>query len=155
MLDAATLQKKARAEAQQQFDALMKGTVRLQPVDRETAWDGLLKRHVHVERMAAWHQFNEIRIEVDAQGQVRFFHDPKRFEGATFHKLSEAEVLRICATTGLVGKRIESVDQSRTSDDMLAVLVKQRHHRLPPTIQFLINCSTAKIAALRVLQGAT
>lgn len=154
MLDPATLQKKARAEAQERFDALLKGTVRLQPIARETNWDGLLKRHVHVERMAAWHQFNEVQIEVDDQGQIRMFHDPKRFVGAAYRKLSEAEILQICATTGLIGKRVESVDQRSTTDEMASVEIRQRHHRLPASIHFLINCTTAKVAELRVLQGA-
>ncbi len=155
MLDPNTLQNKARAEAQGLFDALMKGTVRLQPITRETSWDGLLKRHVHLERLAAWHEFNEVRIEVDEQGQVQLFHDPKRFEGAVYRKLTEAEALRICATTGLIGKRVEAVDQSPTNDEMLAVSVRQRHHRLPAQVQFLVNCSIAKVAALRVLKGAS
>lgn len=154
MLDSATLQKKARSEAQRLFDDLLKGTVRLQPIAQETSWDGLLKRHVHVERMAAWHQFNEVEIAVDDQGRILHFNDPKRFEGAAWRKLSEAEILQICSTTGLIGKRVESVDQSKTDDEMLAVEVKQRHHRLPSAIHFLINCSTAKVAALRVLKGA-
>lgn len=155
MLDPATLQRKALGEALGLFSQLMKGRVQLQPLGHETGWNGLLKRHVHEQQMAAWHQFNELRIELDAEGQVRFFHDPRRFEDPVYLALDEQDVLAICATTGLVGKRVEPVELPDDSDPMLTVTLRQRHHRLPAEVEYTINRGKRQVAALRVLKGAT
>lgn len=136
------------------LSTLMRGDVRLQPLGDDASWDGLLKRHVHESHFAAWHQFNELKIETDATGQIRFFHDPRRLVDSEYAPLRDEEVLRICATSGLIGKRVESVKSQEGPDNTLAAVIQQKHHRLPARVQVLINCKTMQIAALRVIQEA-
>ncbi len=154
-MDPGSLKSTAKARMQTLLSTLMRGEVTLRPLDDESRWDGLLKRHVHEERFAAWHQFNELKIETDPAGQIKFFHDPKRLIESEYAALPDEDVLRICATSGLIGKRVESIKSQEGPDDTLAAVIQQRHHRLPARIQFLINCRTRQIAALRVIQEAS
>lgn len=154
MLDPDTLQRKALAEARGLLGRLMKGQVQLQPRDHDTDWDGMLKRHVHVQQIAAWHQFNEVQIEVDGAGQVLYFRDPRRFVDPVYADLKPDEVLAICATAGLVGKRVEDIELPSDGEPMLTVTLRQRHHRLPAEVEYTINRGKRQLAALRVLKGA-
>jgi hypothetical protein len=154
MLDPDTLQRKALTEVQGLLGRLMKGRVELQPRDRDTDWDGFLKRHVHLQHITAWHQFNEVQIGVDGSGQVLYFRDPRRFVDAVYSDLEPAEVLAICATAGLVGKRVEDIELPSDGDPMLTVTLRQRHHRLPAEVEYTINRGKRQLAALRVLKGA-
>lgn len=154
-MDPATLKSNAKARMQSLLAKLMRGDIRLQPLDDEAGWDGLLKRHLHEERFAIWHQFNELQIETDPGGQIKYFHDPRRLIDSDYTALPDDEVLRICATSGLLGKRIESVKTQEGPDKTLAAVIQQRHHRLPARLQVLINCKTRQIAALRVIQEAS
>ncbi len=154
-MDAATLKTTAKARLQALLSTLLRGEIRLQSLDDEAGWDGLLKRHVHEERFAAWHQFNELQIETDPGGQIKLFHDPRRLIDSEYAALPDDEVLRICTTSGLLGKRVESIKSVEGPDNTLATLIQQRHHRLPAKMQFLINCKTRQIAALRVIEDAS
>lgn len=154
-MDPGTLKSNAKARMQTLLSTLMRGDIHLRSLDDETGWDGLLKRHLFEERFAAWHQFNELQIETDPSGQIKFFHDPRRLIESEYAPLKDDEVLQICATSGLIGKRIESINAQEGPDNTLAAVVQQRHHRLPAKLQFLINCKTRQIAALRVIQEAS
>ncbi|MEO8280519.1 MAG: hypothetical protein ABI564_12565 [Ideonella sp.] len=154
-MDPGTLKSNAKARMQALLSTLMRGDVQLQALDDEAGWDGLLKRHLHEERFAAWHQFNELQIETDPSGQIKLFHDPRRLVDSEYAPLPDDEVLRICTTSGLIGKRVESIRAQEGPDNTLAAVIQQRHHRLPTKLQFLINCKTRQIAALRVVQEAT
>ncbi len=154
-MEPGTLKSNAKARMQALLSTLMRGDVRLQSLGDDADWDGLLKRHVFEERFAAWHQFNELKIETDASGQIKFFHDPRRLIESEFAALPDDEVLRICATSGLLGKRVELIKSQEGPDNTLAAVIQQKHHRLPARMQFLINCRTHQIAALRVIQEAS
>ena len=154
MLDSTTLQRKAMADAHATFSPMLKGRLLIQPLGHETGWNGMLKRHVHTQQLATWHQFNEVQIEVDARGQVRGFHDPRRFLEPRYAALDAHEVLAICSTTGLVGKRVEPLELPDDSAPMLTVILRQRHHRFPAEVEYTINRGTRQVAALRVLKDS-
>lgn len=148
MLDDPSLQSTALARIDTMLGELMKGRIRVQADEHERGWDGMHQRQLFTQQLQAWHEFHEVRIGVGHDGNVNFFHDPKRFEGSTYAELPRDELLAICGTTGLLGKRIESLTLSKGDRDMLVVDLVQRHHRLPGTLRFFINGGTRQVAAL-------
>jgi hypothetical protein len=153
MLDDDNLRQRALTGTGALLASVLRGRIALDPGDSSIEWDGQLRRHVFHQDVVAWHEFAQVRIGVSVAGQVLHFRDESRFEDAVYRRLSEDEVLEICRTTGLVGKRVERVEID-AADEMLAATVVQKHHRLPGRIEFIIHCTLRQVAALQVVPAA-
>lgn len=155
MLDEAELTRRAQSGMHALLTRLLRGRIVVEPADGERDWDAMLRRHVHAQDMVAWHEFGELTIGVDAAGGVVHFRDAARFgDDPRYQKLSEEDVLAICATTGLVGRRVERVDITPDPSGLLAATVVQRHQRHPARVRYLIHCQRRQVAQFDALPGA-
>jgi len=118
--------------------------------EADLEWDPMIRRHVFAQPLVVWRSFDEIEIEVSAEGRIRRFRDLARFADAQFQELVPEEVVRIAMTTGLVGAYAELADAYRGDGEMLVATLLQREPGFAPKIVVTINPTTRQVAALEV-----
>lgn len=144
------LSERAFAACGERMEALLDADLFASVEEAELEWDPIIRRHVFTQPLVVWRNFDEIEFEVSPEGRIVRFRDRNRFEEAQFQELAPEDVLRISATTGLVGPYAEIVDSYRGDGEMLVVSLAQGEPGRPERIIVTINPTTRQVAALEV-----
>ena len=150
MLNENELRQRVLTTANRGMQSLLEGTFDLVPEDPFHEWDPTLRRYVFAQALVVWRPFDEIRMTVSSDGQIRSFHDRNRFDRAVYERLPDPDILSICRTTGVIGPAAAVAGIQRSGEMLVADIVEPFPDR-PRRVSFTINPSTRQVAAFETL----
>jgi hypothetical protein len=152
MLSDSDLQSRAVAVARAWTRSMLEGEYDVVPETPENEWDPTLRRYVSVQPMVIWRAFDQVRITVGPDGQVMSFLDRNRFSHATYRRLGDDEILRICRTTGVLGPSAVVTQAQQGSREMLVVEIVEQFPERLRRLSFIINPASRQVAAFQILE---
>jgi hypothetical protein len=151
VLQETVLERMAGAEADKLMKRLVVGET-THEVDRGTlVWNPTFRRHVFRQSQVIWRDFDAVQMILSEDGKrVLAFRDENRLKGGKFRRQTQADLLEIARTTGLVDARARLDDVK--PGDLYRFTVRQTAPGKPARIAFTVNPTRRQVAAFEVLE---
>ena len=152
ILNEDTLRQIALDNCTQHLNQMLDANLSVNHEHGSSAWDPILNRHIYRHRASVWRDFDEVRIKVNADGRVVSFSDAKRFADPGHETLSDADLIRIATTTGLLGKGATVARTMWRSDGLLSAVIGYFVRVDYEEIHLIVNTKSAQVAAFNILR---
>jgi hypothetical protein len=144
------LEERALAAARAELEALIAEPLELRAHAGESSWQPTQRRQVYQQAIRVWRPFDEVQIELDAEGRPRRFHSRERTNAPLLGaSLSPEAALAVARTSGLVGD--DATIDALVAGGLFTLTLSQRAE--PKRLRVVIHPDLRLITSFEVLEG--